>query len=531
MKFLCENCKAKYQIGDERVAGRTLRMKCRKCGHLIEVRPGASDAHVTAPGQTMLPEVAPSEALEWKSLHPPVAHPLANTPPPRPAHAAPPRPAPPRPAGAGLAGAFQKAVEPAPLRASAAPTESSASEWHVGVDGSPVGPLAVAALRRMAIAGQIDATSLVWREELDEWKPLGAVAELASVLEAQRESALPPVASTTPRPPTPAPHRAAPAHVAGSAPRAAVAASASRFATAAKLEPDEAARPHLEAVEPPPAVAAPPPSGDLSDEPAAISGEALVAGRGLSAVPRATVASPARMGTVAPAKAHHHPAAFLVALLCGVLLGMFGIYFALSRKPPPAPQAAAPTATAVALAAPSPTVAAPAGSAGEGEAADMAPIELSGTVASPGAKAGAKAGDTKGAANTAPVATNSSLSGLAGLAGGPTAGPAGPSGAGAGGGGTLASADVERVVQSHRALVRRQCWDPALSGRPANAPTSAKILVQLSVATDGHVATSSANGGDGYPGLASCVQNQVRGWRFPPSDGATINVPFAFAAQ
>ncbi|MGC4092906.1 MAG: COR domain-containing protein [Polyangiaceae bacterium] len=37
MKFLCPSCKAKYQISDEKVAGRTVRMKCRKCDHVITV--------------------------------------------------------------------------------------------------------------------------------------------------------------------------------------------------------------------------------------------------------------------------------------------------------------------------------------------------------------------------------------------------------------------------------------------------------------------------------------------------------------
>jgi predicted Zn finger-like uncharacterized protein len=42
MKFLCRNCKAKYQIADEKVAGRTLRMACQQCGEQIVVRgPGA----------------------------------------------------------------------------------------------------------------------------------------------------------------------------------------------------------------------------------------------------------------------------------------------------------------------------------------------------------------------------------------------------------------------------------------------------------------------------------------------------------
>jgi len=37
MKFLCPSCKAKYQIADEKVAGRSVRMKCRKCGYVIPI--------------------------------------------------------------------------------------------------------------------------------------------------------------------------------------------------------------------------------------------------------------------------------------------------------------------------------------------------------------------------------------------------------------------------------------------------------------------------------------------------------------
>ncbi|MDH5492071.1 MAG: zinc-ribbon domain-containing protein, partial [Myxococcales bacterium] len=38
MKFLCEGCKAKYTIPDEKVAGKTLRMTCRRCGEEILIR-------------------------------------------------------------------------------------------------------------------------------------------------------------------------------------------------------------------------------------------------------------------------------------------------------------------------------------------------------------------------------------------------------------------------------------------------------------------------------------------------------------
>jgi len=49
VKFLCEQCKAKYQIADEKAVGKTVRMKCRKCGHLIEVRAAVTETSVSSP--------------------------------------------------------------------------------------------------------------------------------------------------------------------------------------------------------------------------------------------------------------------------------------------------------------------------------------------------------------------------------------------------------------------------------------------------------------------------------------------------
>src|SRR3954469_5394462 len=67
MKFLCPSCKAKYQIGDDKVAGRSVRMKCRKCGYVIQVSsvPGLGDA---LPGSE--PPPAPFEALSDVSAAP-----------------------------------------------------------------------------------------------------------------------------------------------------------------------------------------------------------------------------------------------------------------------------------------------------------------------------------------------------------------------------------------------------------------------------------------------------------------------------
>src|SRR6185295_1337713 len=75
MKFLCENCKAKYQIGDDKVAGKTVRMKCRRCGFDIHVNASTiveetsaapwPDASATMQGSMAIvsPEVAASLGL------------------------------------------------------------------------------------------------------------------------------------------------------------------------------------------------------------------------------------------------------------------------------------------------------------------------------------------------------------------------------------------------------------------------------------------------------------------------------------
>src|SRR4051794_19667640 len=135
MKFLCENCKAKYQIADDKVAGRTVRMKCRKCGHLIEVTASVTETSVASKmPQEIAPGLPPGAPIPRPEATPgvtaggpipppprPQASPGRATPPPRPPGPGPRTPPPPKPAGSpaagGLAGAFSKAVVAPPNEA------------------------------------------------------------------------------------------------------------------------------------------------------------------------------------------------------------------------------------------------------------------------------------------------------------------------------------------------------------------------------------------------------------------------------
>ncbi|MCC7536307.1 MAG: zinc-ribbon domain-containing protein [Deltaproteobacteria bacterium] len=92
MKFLCDQCHAKYQIADDKIAGKTLRMKCRRCGHDIELRGGleSSDHHVaaersrTTTGSSVLPPSALSGEVRSDSVYPPRPTTGSHDAPPRP---------------------------------------------------------------------------------------------------------------------------------------------------------------------------------------------------------------------------------------------------------------------------------------------------------------------------------------------------------------------------------------------------------------------------------------------------------------
>jgi predicted Zn finger-like uncharacterized protein len=136
----------------------------------------------------------------------------------------------------------------------------------------------------------------------------------------------------------------------------------------------------------------------------------------------------------------------------------------------------------------------------------------------------APSGDAKG-----------SLKGLSGLSGLGSTGPqAGPTpGASSGSNQALDSGQIESTVSRYRNTVKRGCWQPALDARDKNAPSSARVNVAITVASSGAVKSVSSSGDPpGYRGLASCIQSRVSTWSFPPSSGSTtINVPFVFATQ
>jgi predicted Zn finger-like uncharacterized protein len=111
MKFYCDSCGAKYLIGDEKVRGKVLRIRCKKCDHVISVR------EPTAPTDS-----GSMEQLQRKLQ--------------------------------------ERAAATAPQTA-----------WHYSVAGQSFGPMGLEALRAKFSAKELGDETYLWHESFDGWKP------------------------------------------------------------------------------------------------------------------------------------------------------------------------------------------------------------------------------------------------------------------------------------------------------------------------------------------------------------------------
>lgn len=234
MKFLCPNCKAKYQIADEKVSGRTLRMDCRRCGHNITIRADMAidDVEDVAPKQPAPAPLAakPSPASTSASRRAGLTG----------AHTAQPAGTGAGHTGAGHTGAghtgaghtggshtgalgadFHRSVSKSHTIGSAPEPQRATplDQWHVAINDVPVGPLRREEIVKKIGAGAVTADSLCWREGLDDWRPLRDVPELAALLRRSLAPEAPARPGAAGRAPVAGPPRAAaPAHAAAGRP-------------------------------------------------------------------------------------------------------------------------------------------------------------------------------------------------------------------------------------------------------------------------------------------------------------------------
>jgi len=149
VKFLCGSCRTKYQISDDKVRGKILTIRCKKCGAKILVR----------------------ESLARDGAEGTVVAPVADEP-------APAEPA----AESSLSSAFNRALathetHDIPVASSSQPPEV-AYEWYTAIDGQQFGPFSFEQIQRQIHGGQLIGRHYVWHEGMDNWTRIRDVPSL-----------------------------------------------------------------------------------------------------------------------------------------------------------------------------------------------------------------------------------------------------------------------------------------------------------------------------------------------------------------
>ncbi len=237
MRFVCDSCRAQYQISDEKVGAKGVKVRCKKCGFVILVkRPEISAAAPKAPHKDV------EEGQATQLMENPLGGP-SNTMPgmPSPDVTSPGVPGPAHEARPGKSGkqtfagmgedeigavfdqvlntgankvpgdgtgapkgarsngeeddrmstrvldadVVRKLAAEAGARDKAAEAKGKAepaNDWFVAIDEKQTGPLTVEKLKDHWNRGEVGPDSLCWRAGFGDWLPLSEVAELAAVL-------------------------------------------------------------------------------------------------------------------------------------------------------------------------------------------------------------------------------------------------------------------------------------------------------------------------------------------------------------
>ncbi len=125
MKFYCDNCQTKYSIADEKVRGKVLKVRCKKCSHVITVREPETPVSATSRGAQR--------------------------------------------GGGG------------PQRPSA-PGPPAAPTWHYSINGQSFGPYPKRELDERFASGELGDAAYVWNETFTDWKRVTEVPAFSAAL-------------------------------------------------------------------------------------------------------------------------------------------------------------------------------------------------------------------------------------------------------------------------------------------------------------------------------------------------------------
>ncbi len=159
MKFSCERCQTRYSIGDEKVKGKVLKIRCKTCGNIIVVREQIPTVQGEASGFAVPQQrEAAMAAIGGAASSPAMAtNPSVSLPPQQQPH---------------------QQQQQAPQRAAA----SNDHDWYVAIKGKQHGPAKAADIVRLFKDGKITDRTYLWHDQLPSWTRLKDLAEFAAIV-------------------------------------------------------------------------------------------------------------------------------------------------------------------------------------------------------------------------------------------------------------------------------------------------------------------------------------------------------------
>jgi predicted Zn finger-like uncharacterized protein len=143
MKFSCERCQTRYSIGDEKVKGKVLKIRCKTCGNIIVVR-------------EQIPTVQ-GEASTFNQGREAIAVGQTGS-------------------TAPLSATGSMSLPPE------ASTSTSEQEWYVAIKGKQHGPAKTTEVIRLYKDGRITERTYLWHDQLPSWTRLRDLPEFAATL-------------------------------------------------------------------------------------------------------------------------------------------------------------------------------------------------------------------------------------------------------------------------------------------------------------------------------------------------------------
>ncbi|MDP2342973.1 MAG: AgmX/PglI C-terminal domain-containing protein [Deltaproteobacteria bacterium] len=162
MKFSCERCQTRYSIGDDKVKGKVLKIRCKTCGNIIVVREQMPTVQAEASGYAMA-QVS-SQAAQAAAGG---AQPRAETGPSL-SMSSPPQQA--------------QAQQQQQQRSPPPPAATRPLEWYVAIKGKQHGPAGRDDIARLFREGKISDRTYLWHDQLPSWTRLKDLAEFAALL-------------------------------------------------------------------------------------------------------------------------------------------------------------------------------------------------------------------------------------------------------------------------------------------------------------------------------------------------------------